>query len=135
MKKLYKHILLFPLVFTFCACGKMDYHSRSDFAERAKGSILLQQPAFTNGEIITPEQQARIADRTMGGLSFTPGASNGKPGDPLYFVLRRHKGIVSAETVLYESKNKDKTFFDNSMFKFGIDRRNEGANFDITLRW
>lgn len=135
MNKFYKHILLLPLVLSFCACGKMDYHSRSDFAERARGSILLQQPAFTNGEIITPEQQARIANRTMGGLSFTPGSADGKSGDPIYFVLRRHAGVVSAETVLYESKNKDKTFFDNSMFKFGINRKNEGANFDVTLRW
>ena len=137
MKNYFKYFVILPIALVACSCGKLEYMSRSSFAEAASGSILLQQPAFTNGQLITPEQQARIANRTMGGVSFTPSGvtKNGKVKAPLYFVLRRHKGEVSAETMLYESKNKEKTFLDNSILKFGIDRKRKGAGFDISLRW
>ncbi|HCR85808.1 MAG TPA: hypothetical protein DIV86_03935, partial [Alphaproteobacteria bacterium] len=114
MRNLYKYVLVIPLAFCAVACGRYEYHNQSKFAALNQGSILLQQPVLADGQIVPLEYTAKVKNRTLGGFSFTPSGidKNGRPHDPVMFSLRREKQSIQAETVLFESKNKAKTFFD-----------------------
>jgi hypothetical protein len=135
--KLLNRLLVLPLVLVTCSCGSVEYLNQSKFASENQGSLLLQRQAFANGAIITPDQEARLANRTLGGVSFTRSGldDSGRPFKPQYFVLRREKQEVRAETILFESKNKNKSVIDNSIFGFGVDRKEKGLSLDLTFRF
>ena len=137
MGKFSKNIIVVSLTLCSVACGRYEYHNQSKFRALNEGSPLLIQPVLNDGQIASAEMIAKANNRLMGGFSFTPSGLNnkGRPYEPVMFALRREKQSIQAETVLYESKNKNKTFFDTSTFECGLDKREKGISFDLTFQF
>lgn len=137
MGKFNRYILTASLLVLCSACGKLEYHNQSKFAALNQGSPLLMQPVLNNGQIVSPELAAKASNRGIGGFSFTPSGldKNGRPHDPIMFSLRREKQSIQAETLLFESKNKNKTLIDISTLEFGADKKQKKVGFDLTFRF
>lgn len=56
-------------------------------------------------------------------------------GDNYYVSFKRQKSRVFAETLLFKSDNEEKSFIDQTFFDFGVDKKQKGVSFNLTLKY
>lgn len=125
--------------FLFCACGLsacssttanfsgFDYMDRTELAElRGNDNVdEVKYDYYGNHKTV----------RTYAAVSVDRFDDTTGKNDPVTVDIKRLKSRVYAETRLYESDNKDKTFFDESMFNFGYDKKAHNIGMELSLKW
>ena len=112
------------------ACSTVDFSDRNDLQGDPEYLGLIDEITFTG------YQQPRTI-KTLGRLRVNNTFSKTNPeGDHgTTFMLKREKQRFYAETMLFTSDNKDKTFFDESSFNIGMDRKKKIMGMEVSFKF
>lgn len=113
------------MLFSLTACSPLstltslksfDYVSNRELREQYAGSAKL--PSYWR------------EGTELGAISLK---SSSIPGDKHLFLIKRHKGRYSAETLMFESK--EKRYFDRMFLSVGANYRDNSAGFQFRLEF
>ena len=124
MKRLLTYILLTA---GLSACSSMDYMDREDLAQ-LRGSSNVDEMKYTG-------YGAAKAIRTYGAINIDSFNEETGQVEKTVFGLKRYKNRFYAETQLSESDNKEKSFFDETLFNFGIDKKTKALNVELSFKF
>lgn len=111
-----------------CSMASMSFADRNDLIA-AQGYEGLDEIAY-NGYM-----QPRTI-KTLGTLTMNNNfGKTDDTADARVFQLKRDKSKFYAETSLFTSDNKDRTFFDETLINFGMDKKQKGMNVELTLKF
>ena len=120
-----KNILLaIPLTLWAGACSTIDYVDSSTFT-----SYTLPKSDDSHMTYITKGDNGG-----MNGLAFVlkgdDNTATGEDGDTAFF-LKKKKSRYMVETVLFDSKDDDNSYFEKSFFSFGADRKKKSVGVEL----
>ena len=124
MKRLLTYILLTA---GLSACSSMDYMDRNDLAQ-LRGSDNIDEMKYTG-------YGTSKAIRTYGAINIDNFNEETGQTEQTVFGLKRYKNRFYAETQLSESDNKEKSFFDETIFNFGVDKKTKALNVELSFKF
>jgi hypothetical protein len=133
MENLSKFLFVTFLVVGLNACstnsavsgvGFMDRDDLSEFA----GEEPIDEQRYTGYRTFR-------TSKTLGAISLNRFNEETSEDEKTLMKIKRHRSFFYAEANLFESDNKDKSFFDESVFNFGVDRKTKGLNFEVSLKF
>lgn len=133
MENLSKFLFIGLLVVGLSSCSStssfsdLGYMDRGDVAEFA-GDEPLDEVKYVG------YNKTRTA-KTLGAISISKFNQETSEDEKTIMKIKRNKSFFYAETNLYESDNKDKSFFDESVFNFGVDKKTKGLSFEVSLKF
>ncbi len=129
MKKLaskYLVIILAASGLSACSTSEMSFADRTELAE-LRGEESLDSLRYFEYGIIKPT-------RTLGELTL--GKSDLDSSEAATVIgFKRMKSRFYAETSLFQSDNKEKSFFDEGIFNMGVDKKTKGMNVELSFKF
>lgn len=132
MENLSKFLFIGLMVVGLNACSTsavngVGFMDRDDVAEFA-GDEPLDEVRYTG-------YKSFKTSKTLGAVSLNRFNQETSEDEKTIMKIKRHRSFFYAETNLYESDNKEKSFFDESVFNFGVDRKTKGLSFEVSLKF
>lgn len=124
MKKLFTSLFL---VLGLNACSNVGYMDRTDLMQFRNTENIDEIKYLNYG------QQKTI--KTLGALNILSFDEETGEKSPTTVNLKKNKSRFYAETQLFVSDNKEKSFFDETIFNLGVDKKTKGMNMELTLKF
>ncbi len=126
MKKLVTFTLL---TIGLGACASLDFADRSELIATQGYEGDIDELVYTNfGEA---RRVKTLGTLTMNNFSKKTDEDDGSR----VFNLKRDKSRFFAETTVFTSDNKDKSFFDETAVNFGVDKKKKGLNVEFSMKF
>jgi hypothetical protein len=123
-------LLVIPLVFLINACSHVEYLSRSSYQEYRGEEDHIKLRSFRDGHKLP---------REYGGLIIKKNPEDKQElnsEEAVYnLAFKRQKKKFYAEAVLYDGRDKENSFVDQTLFDFGIDKNQRSFNIGLTLKY
>ncbi len=131
MKNIFAYALM---VLGLNACAAYDYaDNKLDYVDAIDVAALRGAP--TADEIRFNEYGHAKKVESLGAISINKFNEVTGEKEPVMVDLKRYGRKVYVETKLFDSENKEKTFFDQSYFNFGYDRKTKGVGAELTFKF
>jgi hypothetical protein len=127
MKKLLTYTLV---VIGLSGCSAFSLSDNADFAP-VNGFAGFNETVNLKDEM----RYKRNNVKTLGVLTIADFSKSAQDRDPMVFLIKREKSKISAVTSLYQSENKEKTFFDETILDIALDKKNKGLSMELTLKF
>jgi len=121
---------LFTLILLTCglnACSTVNYMDRTDLIHSRNG-LNVDEIEYSN------YGQSRTI-KSLGAVNIMRFDEVTGEKNPMTLDLKRKKNLFYAETRLFESGNKEKSFFDETFFNVGVDKKKKGVSVELSLKF
>lgn len=114
------------LAFLCNACTSVDYVNNAGYSELT-GEKINREADFDTSR----------GAKQYGALIFKkdPRKAASEEGNSFVVALKRQKSKFFGEATLFESKNSEKTFIDQTIFRFGADKKDKGLALGMSFRF
>jgi hypothetical protein len=127
MKNFFTSILLTAGLCSCAAGTDVSFADRFDMQEESFGASI--------DEVRYTDFRAPKNIKTLGSVTINKFDKVTGEADPSVIMLKKYRSKFYAETKLFESDNKEKSFFDESSFNFGIDKKSKGMSVELSLKF
>ncbi len=124
MKKLFTSMFL---ILGLNACSGVGFMDRTDLVQY-QGTENIDELKYTGYG-----QTRKI--KTLGAVSIMRFDEETGEKNPMMLDLKKNKSRFYAETMLFESDNKEKSFFDQTIFNVGVDKKKKGLNVELSFKF